>query len=207
MSRSASTAEDLALSAADARRLFADWKHVSALVLAVSGGPDSTALLWLAAKWRNGLRHAPKLLADMDPYTGIISFILKAKSTYSFLDVLNHSDALDNDLWKAMVTQRGGVDVLLSPESMVGTETVVNKRSWLVALAALALPVSAARAAEFFPAGSIIIPTQANYQSPCGNRHKWVSATGKKLRCDHGGKIDRQCAQRRAGHAQRLERG
>jgi tRNA(Ile)-lysidine synthase len=63
VSRSASTAEDAALAAADAKRLFADWKHVSALVLAVSGGPDSTALLWLATRWRDSLKRAPRLVA------------------------------------------------------------------------------------------------------------------------------------------------
>src|SRR5437899_1669637 len=36
------------ISASDAKRLFADWKAAPALVLAVSGGPDSLALLWLA---------------------------------------------------------------------------------------------------------------------------------------------------------------
>lgn len=63
MSKSASTAEDAALASADARRLFADWKDAPAIVLAVSGGPDSTALLWLAAKWRNSLKRAPRLVA------------------------------------------------------------------------------------------------------------------------------------------------
>ena len=63
MSKSASTAEDAAVTSADARRLFADWKDAAAIVLAVSGGPDSTALLWLAAKWRNGLKRGPRLLA------------------------------------------------------------------------------------------------------------------------------------------------
>jgi tRNA(Ile)-lysidine synthase len=63
VSKSASTAEDAAISAADARRLFADWNSAATLVLAVSGGPDSTALMWLAAKWRNSLKRPPRLVA------------------------------------------------------------------------------------------------------------------------------------------------
>ena len=55
--------ENSAISAADAKRLFAEWKAVPALVLAVSGGPDSVALMWLAARWRRSLPHGPRLVA------------------------------------------------------------------------------------------------------------------------------------------------
>jgi tRNA(Ile)-lysidine synthase len=51
------------LSAQDAKRLFADWKAAPAIVLAVSGGPDSVALMWLAARWRRGLSRGPRLVA------------------------------------------------------------------------------------------------------------------------------------------------
>src|SRR5450755_253659 len=51
------------ISAQDAKGLFADWKTAPAIVLAVSGGPDSIALMWLAARWRRALARGPRLIA------------------------------------------------------------------------------------------------------------------------------------------------
>jgi len=51
------------LGAADVRALFADLTDHPALILAVSGGPDSTALLLLAARWRKALKRGPRLVA------------------------------------------------------------------------------------------------------------------------------------------------
>src|SRR3954453_13646177 len=49
------------ISAQDAKRLFADLKSAPAIVLAVSGGPDSIALMWLGARWGPALGRGPGL--------------------------------------------------------------------------------------------------------------------------------------------------
>jgi tRNA(Ile)-lysidine synthase len=55
--------DNVPISVQDAKQLFADWKDVPAIVLAVSGGPDSVALMWLMARWRRSLARGPDLLA------------------------------------------------------------------------------------------------------------------------------------------------
>jgi tRNA(Ile)-lysidine synthase len=52
-----------AISVSQAKSLFADWNSAPAIVLAVSGGPDSIALMWLAARWRRALKRGPRLIA------------------------------------------------------------------------------------------------------------------------------------------------
>jgi pilus assembly protein CpaE len=71
----------------------------------------------LAFQWKR-LGAKRILLADMDPLTGTLSFLLKIKSVFSFLDTLQRAHELDQDLWNAMVTNVNGVDVLLAPELM-----------------------------------------------------------------------------------------
>jgi tRNA(Ile)-lysidine synthase len=56
-------AETTPVSAAEAKSLFSDLAKIPVLVLAVSGGPDSTALMVLAARWRKALKVKPKLIA------------------------------------------------------------------------------------------------------------------------------------------------
>ena len=47
----------------EANALFSGLEGLRGLVLAVSGGPDSTALLVLAARWARRLKRGPKLIA------------------------------------------------------------------------------------------------------------------------------------------------
>jgi tRNA(Ile)-lysidine synthase len=48
---------------AELKSLFANLASSPAILLAVSGGPDSTALMVLAARWRKSLKSKPKLIA------------------------------------------------------------------------------------------------------------------------------------------------
>jgi tRNA(Ile)-lysidine synthase len=57
------TADSAPVTAAEAKSLFSGLACLPVLVLAVSGGPDSTALMVLAARWRQSLKSKPKLIA------------------------------------------------------------------------------------------------------------------------------------------------
>ncbi len=66
------------------------------------------------------------LLSDLDPLTGTVSFVLKLKSTYSFVDVLQRESSLEADLWKQMTTVCQGVDVLLAPDTLIDPHTELS---------------------------------------------------------------------------------
>lgn len=59
------------------------------------------------------------LLADLDPLTGTISFQLKLKQSYSFMEALTRGQQMDADIWKGLVINSGGIDVLLAPDQPV----------------------------------------------------------------------------------------
>jgi tRNA(Ile)-lysidine synthase len=77
------------ITAQDAKRLFADWKAAPAIVLAVSGGPDSVALMWLAARWRRALARGPRLIAVT------VDHGLRAEAAREARDVKRLARALD----------------------------------------------------------------------------------------------------------------
>src|SRR5882762_6396614 len=77
------------ISAQNAKRLFADWKAAPAIVLAVSGGPDSIALMWLAARWRSTLARGPRLIAVT------VDHGLRAEAAAEARDVKRLARALD----------------------------------------------------------------------------------------------------------------
>jgi pilus assembly protein CpaE len=81
-------------------------------------GASGTTTLACNLAWALKQRGGPKvLLADLDGLCGTVPFLLKLRSSYSFVDALNHAGRLDADLWKALVNRAHGIDVLLSPES------------------------------------------------------------------------------------------
>src|ERR1700689_42103 len=78
-----------AISAQDAKRLFADWKDVPAIVLAVSGGPDSIALMWLPARRRGPPSRGPR------PVAVTVDHGLRAEAAREARDVKRLARTLD----------------------------------------------------------------------------------------------------------------
>jgi pilus assembly protein CpaE len=89
------------------------------VVMPAKGACGATTVACNLAFQTKRLGFKRVLLADFDPLTGNISFLLKIKSIYSFLDTIQRAHELDMDLWHAMVTEVNGIDVLLAPELLL----------------------------------------------------------------------------------------
>ena len=77
----------------------------------------STLAVNLAVQGKRLNKAHRALLADLDPVTGTISFLLKLKSTYSFIDVMAHHTEMDASIWNGSVVQANNIDILLPPEN------------------------------------------------------------------------------------------
>lgn len=82
----------------------------------VKGGSGSTTLACAIAYQIRKETQQRVLLADMSLSAGVIGFLLRLKTQYTVLDALRHSSQLDEALWKSLVVEHRGVDVLVAPE-------------------------------------------------------------------------------------------
>ena len=73
-------------------------------------GTSTLALNVAAALARDPKAHV--LLSDFDMNSGMMRFLLKLQNTYSVLDAVEHSAAMDEHLWPQLVTTIGNLDVL-----------------------------------------------------------------------------------------------
>ena len=92
--------------------------QIYCLMRGKSGCGNTTVASSLAFQLQ-ALNSRKVLLADLDPLTGTIAFLLKLNSNYSFIHSLTNSSRMDEALWRGMVIPSRGVDVLLSPETPV----------------------------------------------------------------------------------------
>jgi pilus assembly protein CpaE len=98
-------------------------------VIPTKGACGASTIAANLAYRRRRLGNEKILLADLDPLTGTISFLLKLKSNYSFLDAMNLATSLDGDLWKGVVSSTAGIDVVLAPENPMDTLNQVHDPS------------------------------------------------------------------------------
>lgn len=82
----------------------------------VKGGSGGTTLACTIAYQIRKETQQRVLLADMSLSAGVIGFLLRLRTQYTVLDALRHSSQLDEALWKSLVVEHRGVDVLVAPE-------------------------------------------------------------------------------------------
>lgn len=82
----------------------------------VKGGSGATTLACTVAYQIHKETQQRVLLADLSLSAGVIGFLLRLKTQYTVLDALRHSSEIDSALWKSLVVEHRGVDVLVAPD-------------------------------------------------------------------------------------------
>ncbi len=77
-------------------------------------GVTTVASNFAAVMSQNGKRRV--LILDFDLVGGSISFAWRVTHSYTVNDAMQHAERLDESLWAALVANRNGVDILLSPD-------------------------------------------------------------------------------------------
>lgn len=103
--------------------------HVYSFLPAKAGVGTSTIALNAAAALARAPEHKV-LMADFDLNSGMQRFMLKLNNTYSVSDAVEHSLAMDENLWTPMVSTLGNLDVLhagpLKPNVRIESTQVRN---------------------------------------------------------------------------------
>jgi pilus assembly protein CpaE len=84
--------------------------------LSAKGGCGATTLACHAAVEIQALTGRETVLADLDLGSGLIRFLMQAKTRYSVLDAMRNVDRLDRNYWQGLVSNgRPGLEVLSGP--------------------------------------------------------------------------------------------
>lgn len=83
--------------------------------LSAKGGCGSTTIACHTAVELSRLLTEKVLLLDLDFSAGMVGFLTGVARRHSFLDAVTNTHRLDSSLWDALVTDRGGLDVLPAP--------------------------------------------------------------------------------------------
>ena len=82
----------------------------------VKGGSGATTLAYTTAFQIRKQAGGSVLLADLHLVGGVIAFLAKLRPAYSAVEALKHARQLDESVWKSLVSEKGGVDILAAPD-------------------------------------------------------------------------------------------
>jgi pilus assembly protein CpaE len=101
------------------------------------------------------------LLADLDIYSGVMSFLFKAEHDFSIRDAVRRSKALDDDGWQNLVKKVGKLDLLLSGAPAVDCAISASQLEPVLDFARRSYSIICADIADAFDERSTVVLREA----------------------------------------------